>query len=113
VGFDFDKYDSGGAYLGAAEKKAVAEAGIPFVITAVREEQENRFDQPRYVLTVTLPNPETGDEEERLISFPIGSGVDSRDRMLAALKDYIEGPDAEEVKAKLEKVGRSYIIRQA
>jgi hypothetical protein len=35
VGFDFDKYDSGGAYLGAAEKKAVAEAGIPFVITAV------------------------------------------------------------------------------
>jgi hypothetical protein len=65
------------------------------------------------VLTVTLPNPETGDDEERLISFPIGSGVDSRDRMLAALKDYIEGDDAEEVKAKLEKVGRSYIIRQA
>jgi hypothetical protein len=114
MGFDFDKYDTGGgAYIGAAEKKAIAEAGIPFVITAVREEQENRFDQPRYVVSVTVPNPESGDDEERLLSFPIGSGVDSRDRMLDGLKAYLEGDAAEEVKAKLEKVGRSYIIRQA
>lgn len=111
MGFDFSKYEGGGAYMGAAEKKAVAEAGIPFVVKAVKE---GEYDgAPRYVLDIVVPNPETGDDEERLLAFPIGSGVESRDRMLAALKDYLEGADAEEVKAKLDKVGRSYIIRQA
>jgi hypothetical protein len=37
MGFDFQKYEGGGAYLAAAEKKAVAEAGIPFVIKSVKE----------------------------------------------------------------------------
>lgn len=111
MGFDFAKYDTGGNYLKAAEKKAVAEAGIPFVITAVKE---GEYDgQPRYVLDIIVPNPETGDDEERLLAFPIGSGVESRDRMLAALMEYLEGDSPEEVKAKLEKVGRSYIIREA
>jgi hypothetical protein len=111
MGFDFKKYDSGGAWLSAAEKKAVAEAGIPFVIAGVRE---GEYDgNPRYVLDVIVPNPETGDDEERLLGFPINSGVESRDRMLAALMEYLQGDDAEEVKAKLEKVGRAYIIREA
>lgn len=111
MGFDFSKYDTGGNYIGAAEKKAIAEAGIPFVITAIKESEYD--GQPRYVLSVTVPNPETGDTEERLLGFPIGSGVESRDRMLDALKDYLDGDGAEEVKAKLEKVGKAYLIREA
>lgn len=120
MGFDFKKYDTGGAWLNAAEKKAIAEAGIPFVITGVREGEYE--GEPRYVLNVTVPNPESGDDEERLLAFPIGSGVESRDNMLKALMAYLtvddegknaEGDTPEEVKAKLEKVGRSYIIREA
>jgi hypothetical protein len=111
VGFDFKEYESGGNYIKAAEKNAIAEAGIPFVITKVRE---GSYDgEPRYELDVIVPNPETGEDEERVLAFPIGSGVESRDHMLAALQEYLEGEDAEEVKAKLEKVGRAYIIREA
>lgn len=111
MGFDFSKYEGGGAYLNAAEKKAVAEAGIPFVIKAVKE---GEYDgAPRYVCTIDVPNPETGETEERLLAFPIGSGVESRDSMLKALMAYLEEDGADEVKAKLDKVGRSYIIRQA
>jgi hypothetical protein len=111
VGFDFSKYDNGGNYLDAAEKVAIAESGIPFVIKAVRD---GEYDgQPRYNLDVIVPNPETGDDEERVMAFPVGSGVESRDSMLKALQAYLQSEDAEEVKAKLEKVGRSYIIREA
>lgn len=111
MGFDFSKYEGGGSYLNAAEKKAVAEAGIPFVIKSIRE---GAYDgEPRYELTVSVPNPETGEAEERILAFPIGSGVESRDRMLEALMAYLAEDGADEVKAKLDKVGRSYIIRQA
>lgn len=82
----------------------VLNQGMPFTITAVRE------DGPRYVLEVVLSNPESGDDEDRLLSFPIGSGVESRDKMLKRLKEHLEREDAEEVTARLEKVGRSYVL---
>lgn len=111
VGFDFAKYDTGGAYINAAEKKAIAEAGIPVTINSVREGDYK--GEPRYVLSVTVPNPETGDDEERLLAFPIGSGVESRDSMLKALAEYLDGADAEPVKAKIELKGKSYLLREA
>lgn len=111
MGFDFGKYDTSGPYLNAAEKKAICEAGIPFAITSVKEGEYN--GEARYVVSVVVPNPETGDPEDRLLSFGIGSGVESRDSMLKALGEYLDGDGADEVKAKLDKVGKAYLIREA
>lgn len=108
----FDEYQEvGGSYIGADEKKAMMDAGIPFTITAVLDDDGNKYGA-RYVTKVLVPNPETGDEEERNISFPKGT-VDSRDRMLGQMQEYLSRPDAEPVVCKLEQVGRSILIRQA
>jgi hypothetical protein len=110
LSFDFDKYQSGGNFISAAEKKVLAENGIPFVITAIR--QVHKFDNENYELSIVVPNPETGDDEERTLSFPIGSGAESRDAMLHGMKEYLAG-EGEEVKAKLTKVGRAYFLVSA
>ncbi len=112
MGFDFSKYDSGGDWIKAAEKKVIAESGIPVRVIKIVEEEENRFDQPRFVLTVEVPDPETGEDAERKIGFPIGSGVESRDRLLYALMAHIDETN-EQVDVKFEKIGQSYLIRSA
>ena len=99
----------GGDYVSADEKQALADGGVEFSITSVVEDQQNKYG-PRYVLKAIVPNPETGDEEERNISFSIGT-VESRDRMLAQMEEYLDGDDAEDVPVTLEKVGRSWILR--
>jgi hypothetical protein len=107
LGFDFDAYAGGGHYISAAEKKALAENGIPFVIQGVR--QVHKFDNENYELTILCPNPETAEDEERVLSFPIGSGAESRDRMIAGMvKHFDEG--GEDIAAKLDKVGRAYFL---
>ena len=110
MGFDFDKYQTGGNYISAAEKKVLAENGIPFAVTAVR--QVHKFDNENYELSITVPNPETGEDEERTLSFPIGSGAESRDAMLHGLKKYLE-ETGEAVKAKVIKIGRAYFLEAA
>jgi len=113
LGF-WDEYEdvgSLGTFIGAAEKKVLMENGIPMTVTKVVEDQQNQYG-PRYVAQVVVPNPETGDEEERAISFPIGT-VESRDRLLAQLNEYLAREDADTVTIKLEQVGRSILIRQA
>jgi hypothetical protein len=111
VGFDFDKYKgSGGNYIVAAEKQVLAENGIPFTITAIRV--VHKFDQENFELSIEVPNPETGEQEERVFSFPIGTGAESRDSMLAGMQEYLaEG--GEPVTAKVEKIGRAFFISQA
>ena len=110
MGFDFEKYQSGGNYVSGAEKKVLAENGIPFAITRVRETE--KFDSEHFELSVLLPNPESGEEEERTLSFPKGSGADSRDSMLAAMKTHIE-ETGEQVAAKVKKIGRAYFLEAA
>ncbi len=110
MSFDFDKYQSGGNFISAAEKKALAEGGIPFAITAIR--QVHKFDNENYELSIRVPNPENGEEEERTLSFPIGSGAESRDAMLHGMKAYLE-EEGGEVSAKLTKIGRAYFLAQA
>lgn len=109
----FDEYQEvGGSYIGADEKKAMMEAGIPFTVTAVLDDDDNKYGA-RYVMKCLVPNPESGDEEDRNISFPKESGVESRNRMLAQMQEYLARPEAEPVVCKLEQVGRSILIRQA
>lgn len=111
MSFDWSKYESsGGSFISADEKKVLAENGIPFTVTAIVEKE--KFDKLNYELTITVPNPETGDDEERILSFPIGSGAESRDATLTGLKKYLdEGGEA--VKAKVTKIGRAYFVTQA
>jgi len=108
----WDEYkEIGGNYLKAAEKDVLMENGIPFTVTSVTLDNHPQYGE-RYVASVNVPNPETGEEEERAISFPFGT-VESRDRMLAQMAEYLGRDDAEEVKVKLEKAGRSILVRQA
>lgn len=121
----FDEYvdisASGGSWIKADEKAVLMEQGIPFQITAIEDDDENRYG-PRFVAFVLVPNPETGDEEERKLGFPkverdgegaVIGGVESRDRMLVQMQEYLSRDNAEPVLVKLEKVGRAIIIRQA
>lgn len=112
MGF-FDTFQDigGGSWVSSAEKAVLIEQGIPLTITAVIEDEKNKYG-PRYVAKALVPNPETGDEEERQIGFPIGT-VESRDRMLDAMQEYLQGADAEPVTVKLEKVGNSILVRKA
>lgn len=110
MGFDFDAYKGGGDYISAAEKKVLAEEGIPFTVTAIR--RTFKFDNEHYELTILAPDPETGDESERVLSFPIGSGAESRDRLIAGMSEYLSENAGETVKAKVEKIGRAYFLAQ-
>lgn len=120
MGF-FDDYtdtSSGGAYVKEAYKDAVAKAGVPFPITKV-DVKANPFekDAEQWVLSVIVPtlddDGELGDEnDERLMAFSVGS-VESRDRMLSAMAKWLEDPTNEPPVVKLEKVGRSWVLRKA
>ncbi len=109
--FDTFKELPSGDYVGEKEKDVLMENGIPFTITALALDEANKYG-PRYVASITVPDPATGEDEEKLMSFPIGN-VESRNRMLAEMKTYLEGDEAEPVKVKLELIGRSKILRPA
>lgn len=101
----------GGQYVSAEEKAALIENGVAFQILAIADDPGNKYG-PRYILKVSLPNPLTGENEERNIGFQQGT-VQSRDRMLAAMQDYLASADAEDVFVVLEKVGQAILIRNA
>lgn len=113
--FDEHPQDTGGGvYVKADEKAQIAEGGIPFRVLTIFDDADNVFQgkaQPRFVLNIELPDAETGEPEERKLPFPKGTGVDSRDKMLAQMAAYLERDDAEEVYLKLEKVGRAFVLR--
>lgn len=115
AGFGSQFQDIGGGDWVSSEEKAVfIEQGIPLTITALVEDQANKYG-PRFVAKVLAPNPETGDEEERNLGFPLGT-VESRDRMLFAMRDGVgdyPGLDhgGDPVVVKLTKVGNSIIIK--
>ena len=109
----WDEYQDigGGSWISAEEKQVMAENGIPFTVSAVVDDDENKYG-PRFVVKGLVPDPETGEEEERQVGFPKDT-VESRDRMLRALQGYLAGDDAEPVIVKIAKIGRSYVLQNA
>lgn len=103
--FDTFTDTSAGNWVKADEKAELMERGATFVIDGVTRDEHSQFGE-RYVAKVTL------DGEERAMSFPVGT-VESRDRMLDALEKWLEDESNERPVCKLEKVGRSIIIRAA
>lgn len=97
----------GGKFVTGDEKAAIAEGSIPFTITSVSYQPESQYGA-RYVLQVVLPDPATGEDEERQLSFSAGS-VDSRDRALETMIRYLDNHD-DSGEVTLTKVGRSYLI---
>lgn len=109
----WDNYTStaeGGKYINADEKQVLIDQGVIFSIKALTKDLENQYG-PRYVSFVTIPPAAEGEEElEAKISFPLESGVDSRDSMLRNMEDYFDKEDSQPVKVKLTKVGRAIHI---
>lgn len=106
----------GGKFLTAAEKAALIENAVVLQITGVRLDEKNQFQgnaSPRYVVTFLVPNPLTGENEERLSGFAISPDGSSRDRLLEALSEYLGSEDAEPVFVVLEKIGQFVSITKA
>lgn len=111
LGF-FDTFQEvGGNFVGAEEKAVLIENGIPLTVLAVVMDEQNKYG-PRFVAKCLVPNPTTAQPEERSISFPVGS-VDSRDRMLTAMSEWLRENPEESVTVKLEKAGRAILLRKA
>lgn len=106
----FDEYKDigGGDYVSSDEKNVLIDNGIPIQITDVVYQEESKFGE-RFVCRVMLPDRDLGEAEERLMSFSAGT-VESRDRMLRALAEWLDEGDNEPPWVKLEKVGRAVII---
>lgn len=108
----FDSYQDlggGGTFLKSAEKQVLIENGIGFQILSIVEDPLNEYG-PRFVAFCEIPNPENGEIEEKKVGFPTGSGVGGRDAMLAQMKEYLAGKDAEPVWVKLDKPGKAILI---
>jgi len=102
--------NGGGGYLTPDEKAELVESAQPFEITGVRYEEENKFG-PRFVVTLLLPDPATGDNETRMVGFPQGSGVTSRDDLLQAMiDDHFEAGEKTPIPAILSKGGNSFLV---
>lgn len=109
--WDTYKDEGGGKYLTAAEKNTLIDNATPLEITAVRYDEKNQFQgnpAPRYVVTFVV------DGAERFAGFAISEdGDSSRDRLLAALVDYLDTPGAEKVEVVMEKVGNFVTLVKA
>lgn len=113
MGFNWDKYDTGGGdFVSAAEKKALAESGAPFTITGVME-RESRFEHDsEFVIKILVPEGvEDVEDGERILTFARGTGAESRDRTLTGMIEYFDEEDADDIEAKLEKVGRAWFVK--
>lgn len=114
-GFDWSKFDTGGGgdFISAAEKKALAESGAAFTITAVKE-RESRFEHDtEFVISIVVPEGVEGVEPgDRALTFAKDTGADSRDRALTGMIEHFAN-DGDDIEAKLTKVGRAWLIKAA
>lgn len=97
-----------GSFVSSDEKAALAASGTPLVASTISL-REGRFGD-EYVVAVDVPDDETGEPEQRVLTFPIGS-VQSRDAALKRMEEYLRQEDAEPVSFKIEKAGRAYVLR--
>lgn len=100
--------DQGGLnFIEEDEKNALAEAKVVFPVLRVYR-SEGQWG-PKYNIVTILPD----EDEEKVLSFGAGS-VDSRDRQLDRLIDFMEEEeDAEPTEFVLTKVKRSWILVDA
>lgn len=99
-------------FLKGEEKQVMIDNGVPFKITGLAWDPHNEHG-PRFIAFTLIPNPETGEEEERKVGFPVGSGVASRDAMLEAMKVYLDEEGNDPVIVKMEKPGRAIFLVNA
>lgn len=112
-GFDWDRYDTGGGeFISAAEKKALADSGAPFTITGVVE-RESRFEHDtEFAVKIIVPEGvEDVEAGERVLTFAKGTGAESRDRTLSGMIEYFAEDGADDIEAKLAKVGRAWLVK--
>lgn len=99
-----DSPGGNGSWVSGDEKEALVKSGDSFTITAVTVDPGDKYGE-RFVLDIVLNG------EERRIGFQTGT-VDSRDRMLAAMAEYI-GNSGSTVDASLTAAGRATLITAA
>lgn len=95
---------SGLSFVGQEEKETLIEDQTTLAV--LRVSKSNTKYGERFITVVEL------DGEERALSFSTGS-VESRDRLLDSLMEYLNEDDAETPLVFLERVGRSILIRNA
>jgi hypothetical protein len=103
--FDEFKDVGGGSWVGAEEKAEMIASETVITVSDVIYDPTNKYG-PRYVVKFVL------DGEDRSIGFGAES-VESRDRMLAALSDYLDANEGETVDLVMEKIDRSVVLREA
>ena len=105
--FEAPPSEASGFYLTKDEREALL--GEDLTVVAVREDLNNTYKgkpSPRFVVTFNV------DGEERGWGFHIGTSdgsESSRDRLLYALKGYLEGDDVEETQVLIERVGGNFL----
>lgn len=111
MGFwDTHEVKSGGGYLTPDEKDDLIKSGQPFEITALKYQKENKYG-PRWVATLSVPDPATGEIETRMIGFPVESGVTSRNDILQAMHDdHFDAGETEPIPAILSRPPDSQAI---
>jgi len=111
--WDTHEVKKGGGFLSPEEKDALVKSEQPFDITNIKFEPDGKYGA-RYVLTLSVPDPVTGDAETRMIGFVVDSGVTSRDDILKAmLDDHFGAGETEPIPAILGKGGNAFLILPA
>ena len=111
MGSFFDTYeDEGGAvFLSKEEKAALVKSGKTVAVTnCYAFVDAGQYPGPSFRVNLDI------DGEERALTFKQNSGVDSRDRMLAAMSAYFaDDEDATPVEVRIEKAGNAFLLRNA
>jgi hypothetical protein len=112
----FDQYKdlgSGGSFMKKDEKDFLIQNGIIFEITGLQWEDPDEFNKDgRYVAFCQVPDAETGEPEERKISYPIDTNVPTRDAMMVAMKEHFDA-GGEAVEVKMIQPGRAILVINA
>lgn len=106
----FDNYEDegGAAFLSKEEKAALVKSGKTISITNVYAFTDTgQYPGPAFRITLDV------DGEDRAVTFKRNSGVDSRDRMLAAMCDYFAEDGAVPVEVTLVKAGNAFLFKDA
>ena len=98
-----DSGEGGSVFLSSSEKKVLIDEGVPFVVTAVENDPQNKFG-PRYIVSVEI------DGDARKAGFGKNS-VFSRDRMLEYIQEMLE-QGAEPPTMRLTLNGRSQVLEE-
>src|SRR5688572_1012997 len=102
----FDNYEDGSglSFIGKEEKETLIEDATTLPVLRISR-STTRFGE-RFILITEL------DGEERALSFGTES-VESRDRLLDAMMEYLTGDEVVTPEVRLERKGRSILIVDA